>query len=257
MSDSLGIVIPAYDPDILTLENYIKKIRAVIDPEEIRVEIDTPRQLHVDRLDEVADSINVATTRRGKGGAIMEGFDTLEAEVLAFADADGSVPANSLKEIIRQISEGTADVSIGSRRHPSSHIVAHQTIVRRVLGDAFAFGARKMLPTQCRDYQCGAKAICAEAWEDVGIHCYEPGFAWDLEFVSVAGSLGYEIAEVPVEWEDHPNSTVDPISTSIELGTALFDVRRRTDAIATSPRFRNVTKTDHSKLMKLGSDDGN
>ncbi|WP_336330581.1 glycosyltransferase [Haloarcula sp. CGMCC 1.2071] len=249
-----GIIIPAYDPDILTLETYIDEIKTTLDPEIIRIEIDTPRQDHVDRLEEIAE-INVSTKRRGKGGAIMEGFDALDTDILAFVDADGSVPAQSLDDIVRQINEGTVDVSIGSRRHPSSHIVDHQTIVRRFLGDAFAFAAQKILPTQCRDYQCGAKAVNAEAWEAIGHHCYEPGFAWDLEFVSVAGSLGYGIAEVPVDWEDHPDSTVDPVSTSIELATALIDVKRRTDAIATSPRHRGVTKTDQSKLMKLGGDD--
>jgi len=255
MGESVGVVIPAYDPDILTLERYITDIRKVLDPETIRVEIDTPRQSHVDRLSQVAE-VNASTSRRGKGAAIMSGFDALDTDILAFADADGSVPAASLDSIIQQIAEGTADVSIASRRHPASHIVAHQTIVRRLLGDVFAVAARTMLPTQCRDYQCGAKAVRTEAWQAIGHHCYEPGFAWDLEFVSIAGSLGYGIAEVPVDWEDHPDSTVNPVSTTIELATALIDVKRRTDAIAMSPRHRGVTKTDQSKLMKLGGDDG-
>lgn len=255
-ADSLGIVIPAYDPDILTLEQYIRDIRDVIGPQVICVEIDSPRRAHVDRLEETADQVSVATTRRGKGGAIMAGFDSLETDVLAFADADGSVPASSLDDVVRQVREGTADVSLASRRHPSSHIVDHQTVVRRLLGDAFAFAARQMLPTQCRDYQCGAKAVRADAWEVIGHHCYEPGFAWDLEFVSVAGAVGYEIAEVPVDWEDHPDSTVNPISTSVELATALVDVKRRADAIAESPRHRNATPTAHSTLMKIENDDG-
>ncbi|WP_122090945.1 glycosyltransferase [Halalkalicoccus subterraneus] len=251
---SIGIIIPAYDPDILTLEHYIERIRHILTPEIIRVEIDAPKQAHVDRLKDVADVVNVSTNRRGKGGAIMEGFDAVETDVLAFADADGSIPAASLNNVVRHVSDSRTDVSIGSRRHPASHIIAHQTTIRRFLGDVFAFAARKLLPTQCRDYQCGAKAVRAEAWNSIGHHCYEAGFAWDLEFVSVAGSLGYDIAEVPVDWKDHPDSTVNPVSTALELATALFDVKRRTDAIATSPRFRNITKTNHSTLTKAGFD---
>lgn len=248
---AVGVTIPAYSPDVLVLERFVDDIREVLDPAVIRIEIDAPRMEHVDRLEDIADVVNVSNSRRGKGAAVMEGFDALETDVFVFADADGSVPATSLDHVTRQITGGTADVSIGSRRHPNSNIVTHQTVARRFLGDAFAFSARKMLPTKCRDYQCGAKAVSAEAWDELGNHCYEPGFAWDLEFVSVAGSLGYEIAEVPVDWDDHPESTVDPISTSIELATALIDVKRRTDAIATSPRFRDVTKTDQSRLTEL------
>lgn len=251
---AVGIVIPAYDPDISLLERFVDDIERVLDPEAVRVEIDAPSRTHVERLADAVAVVNVSNERRGKGGAITEGFDALETDVLMFADADGSVPASSLRHVLQQTVDGTADVSIGSRRHPTSTIVAHQTIARRFLGDVFAFAARKMLPTKCRDYQCGAKAVRSDVWDVVGPHCYEPGFAWDLEFISVAGALGYEIAEVPVEWEDHPDSTVDPIRTPIELATALFDVKRRTSAIATSPRFRGTTETDRSKLTTL--DDG-
>lgn len=245
---TVGVTIPAYSPDIVVLEQFVADIREVLDPAIIRIEIDAPKMEHVDRLENTADVLNVSNSRRGKGAAVMDGFDALETDVFMFADADGSVPAESLGHVVQQITDGTADVSIASRRHPGSNIVTHQTVARRFLGDAFAFSARKMLPTKCQDYQCGAKAVSAEAWDEIGYHCYEPGFAWDLEFVSVAGSLGYDIAEVPVDWEDHPESTVDPILTSIELATALVDVKRRTDAIATSPRFHDVTKTDQSKL---------
>lgn len=254
-NSSLGIVIPAYDPDVFILEQYIRDVRQLLEPETIRIELDTPHQAQIERLEATADDLNVASNRRGKGAAVMAGFDALKTDVLAFADADGSVTAESLHDVVQQIREETGDVSIASRRHPSSHIVTHQTVIRKLLGDAFAFAARRMLPTQCRDYQCGAKAVRADAWEAIGNHCYEPGFAWDLEFVSVAGSLGFEIAEVPVEWEDHANSTVDPLGTSLELATALVDVKRRTDAMETSPRHRDTTPTACSRLIQMDSED--
>ncbi|WP_152039931.1 glycosyltransferase [Salinigranum salinum] len=252
---SSGIVIPAYNPDVQTLLQYIENIKNTIKPGRIHVEIDSPSEESISELDNVVDSIHISEDRRGKGSAIMSGFDLLNTDILAFADADGSVPASSLYDIISQVSDGNEDVCISSRRHPSSRIMSHQTIMRRFLGDVFAYTARKMLPTQCRDYQCGAKAVRAEAWESIGHHCYEPGFAWDMEFVSVAGSLGYKIAEVPVDWKDHPNSTVNPISTSIELATALINIKRRTDAIASSPRFRNVDQTVQSNLLDLDEND--
>jgi Glycosyltransferases, probably involved in cell wall biogenesis len=253
MSESLGIVVPAYDPDIEALLAYIEDIRAILDPSTVRVELDTPSDAVASRIEPVVDELNVATQRRGKGGAVMDGFDGLSTDILAFADADGSVPASSLATIVDHVRGETADVSIGSRRHPNSEIVDHQTVGRRFLGDVFAFTARQLLPTKCYDYQCGAKALRAEAWDEIGHHCYESGFAWDLEFVSVAGSLGYGITEVPVEWEDHPDSTVDPVWTTVELGRALLDVRRRANAISDSPRYRDIQPTPRSKLTYTGN----
>jgi glycosyltransferase involved in cell wall biosynthesis len=255
INNSVGIVIPAFKPDIQTFEQYISDIESIVDPETIRIEFDVPQQATVRRVEETVDQVNVVQRRRGKGAAIMNGFDSLDTDIIAFTDADGSVPADSLKDILNQIKTDVADVSIGSRRHPSSEIISHQTIIRRLLGDGFAFMARSMLPTQCRDYQCGAKAVRANAWDTIGNHCYEPGFAWDLEFISVAGSLGYTIAEVPVRWEDHPDSTVAPFATSLELATALVDVKRRTEAIKSSPRYHDVQATDQSRLMRIGQDD--
>ncbi|WP_253738724.1 glycosyltransferase [Halohasta salina] len=248
MSDALGVVIPAYEPDVDALAASVGAIRSALDPVTVRIEIDAPSESTLARVEPLADELGVARRRRGKGGAIMDGFDELSTAVLAFVDADGSVPAASLADIVDHVRQRADTVAIGSRRHPEARIVDHQTVGRRLLGDAFAVSARKLLPTACYDYQCGAKALRAEAWAEIGHHCYESGFAWDLEFVAVTGALGYRITEVPVTWEDHPESTVDPLSTSLELGRALFDVRRRAQAIATSPRYRDVQPTHGSTL---------
>jgi glycosyltransferase involved in cell wall biosynthesis len=243
MNKSVGIVIPAYDPDINLLKNYINSLRQRLNPETIRIELDSPCENHVPVLEKIA-KVNTSQNRRGKGAAIVSGFDNLKTDILAFADADGSVPVESVEDVIRPVKSGTAKLSISSRRHPSSEVIAHQTFVRRLLGDGFVFIAQKMLPTKCRDYQCGMKAIDRGAWENIGKHCYESGFAWDLELVSVAGSLGYDIIEVPITWEDHPNSTVKPILTPIELATALINIRRRVNIISSSSRYKDITKTE-------------
>lgn len=229
--DSIGVVIPAYKPDAPVLREYIEEISEAIEPETIRVEIDCPESETVSRIEKAEAEIEISSSsnRRGKGKAVMDGFNDLSSDILVYADADGSVPASSLIEVIESIQNGSADASIGSRRHPSSDIVKHQTIIRRLLGNCFARAARRMLSVQCQDYQCGAKAVHAEAWSSIGEHCSKTGFAWDIEFLSLAESLDYEISEVPVEWDDHPESTVSTVSTSIELGKALLDLRRRTD----------------------------
>lgn len=222
---SLGFVIPAYNPDVDILTTYIEDLRDTLSLSIIRVEIDSPAESTLGRIESVADEVNATEARRGKGKAIADGFDALSTDILAFADADGSVPASSMETVVDRIRDGTAAMSIGSRRHPDSRIVSHQTIGRRILGDAFAFVARNLLTTACYDYQCGAKAVRADAWQEIRERCQKEGFAWDLEFVSVAGSLGYDITEVPVEWDDQPDSTVHPFWTTVELAVAICTIR--------------------------------
>lgn len=242
MTDSLGVVIPAYEPDVDALTRYISGIETQLSPAVIRVEIDSPQANEVAALAATTAEINAVDRRRGKGGAITDGFDSLETDILAFADADGSVPAASLADVVAPTQRGETALAIGSRRHPGAEIVDHQTVGRRLLGDAFAAVARQLLPTRCYDYQCGAKALRAAAWSDIRHYCHERGFAWDLEVLSVADSLGYEIREVPVTWEDHPDSTVDPIPTAVELGRALVAIRFRTGGLTPRDRIQSIDR---------------
>lgn len=253
-TDSVGVVIPAYEPSIPLLESYVESLRTELAPTRIRIELDAPEAGVRERLEDIA-SVSVSTTRRGKGQAIMDGFDALETDVLVFADADGSVPASSVADIARRVTADGAALAIGSRRHPEATIVSHQTTGRRILGDAFALLARQLLPIACHDYQCGAKAIRSSVWEEVRPYCTESGFAWDIELVSMAAVLGHDVVEVPVEWRDHPDSTVDPVSTGIELARAVVDVRRRARKIAAGEADRGVDRSERGTGVNSGTDD--
>jgi glycosyltransferase involved in cell wall biosynthesis len=227
MERTLGIVVPAYRPNVDALSGYVRAIEESLDPDTIRIELDDPAPGVAERLRDLPATVAVANARRGKGAAITHGFEALTTDVFAFVDADGSTPAGALVTVVDRVATGEADLAVGSRRHPESTVTSHQTYARRWLGNAFAFLARLALSVPLYDFQCGAKAIDAEAWASVRDHLYEPGFAWDLELIAVADALGYRIEEVPIEWEDRPGSTVSPVGTSLALAKALVVVRHR------------------------------
>ncbi|WP_311173026.1 glycosyltransferase [Halobellus ordinarius] len=231
MTRFVGIVVPAYRPDPERLGAYLRALDDRLDPAVIRVELDAPEPGVRDRLADLPETVEVATSdgRRGKGAAITAGFEAIASsvEILAFADADGSTPADSLAAVVEAVESGTADLAAGSRRHPDADVAAHQTFARRRLGDGFAWLARRFLDEQLYDYQCGAKALTAEAWSRIRSHLYEPRFAWDIELVAVAGALDYRIVEIPVRWEDRPGSTVSTVGTTLRLARALVTARHR------------------------------
>lgn len=227
MSRSLGVVVPAYQPDVEALIPYISDLEAELEPETLRVELDAPQAETLAALEATGATINAVDARRGKGAAITAGFDALETDVLAFVDADGSTPAKSVADVVAPVIQERTDLAVGSRRHPDADVRSHQTILRQHLGDVFAWLGRRFLTVQLRDYQCGAKAMSREAWQSIRPSISEPGFAWDVEVLGVAGALGHSITEVPVVWKDHPDSTVETSRAVPELLRALFDVRRR------------------------------
>ncbi|MGM0606258.1 MAG: glycosyltransferase [Halobacteriota archaeon] len=227
MTRSLGIVVPAFEPDPDRLSRYVEAIDRQIDPDAIRVELDDPTPGVVDALRGLPASIAVSSRRRGKGAAITAGFESLDTDVLAFADADGSTAAVEFERVVTPVVNGEADLAVGSRRHPESTVASHQTFARRYLGDGFAALARMVLDAQLYDYQCGAKAIDAAAWKAVREQLHEPGFAWDIELIALVGAHSYRIEEVPIEWEDVPGSTVSPIRDTLGMARGVFAARHR------------------------------
>ena len=227
MARSVGLVVPAYRPNVDRLSAFVHDLDERLDPAELRIELDDPAPGDAEALSSLPATVNVADRRRGKGAAITEGFDALSTDVLVFADADGSTPADSVAAVVSPVESGEFDLAAGSRRHPKATVKSHQKVLRRFLGDGFAWLARRLLDPNLHDYQCGAKAVSANFWARLRRHLYEPGFAWDIELLAVAGALGGRIAEVPVVWEDQPESTVDPVSDTLSMFTGLLAARHR------------------------------
>lgn len=231
MSRSVGVVVPAYKPDVERLSRYVRALDERLAPAAFRIELDAPSAGVVDALADLPVTINEVNRRRGKGAAITEGFDALDTDVLVFADADGSTPADSVAAVVAPVKSEKVPIAVGSRRHPNAMINSHQKVLRRFLGDGFAWLSRRLIDPDLYDYQCGAKAISATAWNDVRGHLYESGFAWDIELIAVAGALGAIIEEVPVVWEDEPESTVSPVGDTISMFRGLLAAHHRAKLI--------------------------
>lgn len=234
---TVGVVIPAFRPNVGRLSAFVRTLDASIDDVTIRIELDAADTRTVEALRDLPATVATFPERRGKGAAVTAGFEALEGrvDVLAFTDADGSTPAASVAAVLAPVVAGRAEIGVGSRRHPDADVRSHQTYVRRWLGDGFAWLARRLLAVDLYDYQCGAKAIDGDAWRTLRAHLYEPGFAWDVELVAMAGALDVSVVEVPVTWEDQPESTVSPIRTPLELFRALLAVRHRAQLVADHP----------------------
>jgi len=225
----VGVVVPAYRPDPDRLVPYATALCERLDPAVVRVELDAADAATRAALGALPDRVVVADAdrRRGKGAAVTAGFEALGTDVLVFADADGSTPVDSLARVVDAVVDGDAALAVGSRRHPDATVASHQTFARRFLGDGFAWLARRLLDVSLYDYQCGAKALTAEAWADTRAHLHEPGFAWDVELVAVVDALGGRVVEVPVDWEDQPNSTVSPVTDTLGIARGLLVARHR------------------------------
>ncbi|MWV65137.1 glycosyltransferase [Halorubrum sp. JWXQ-INN 858] len=259
---SLGIVVPAYRPDVDALRGYVRALEDRLSPERIRIESDAADPETAAALTDLAGafdavSVNAVPDRRGKGAAVTAGFEALDTSVLAFVDADGATPVESAVDVIGPVRRGAVSVAVGSRRHPDADVTMHQGHLRRFLGDGFAWLARRVVGStgaRLYDYQCGAKALTAEVWRAVRDHLHQPGFAWDLEFVAVAAACGYRVREVPITWEDKPGSTVAPVRDTAAMFAGLLRARHRAGIVSGSAVHRSIARDPGPPLVDRATD---
>lgn len=245
MSATVGLVIPAYRPDLDLLEAYVGALHETVDPTVIRIELDDPSPGVERRVDRLDATVSIAHERRGKGLAITAGFEALGTDILAFLDADAATPPASVRALLEPLQQGSSDLTIGNRRHPDAAVTHAQRPVRLILSGGFVRLARLVTGIPLSDFQCGAKALTRDCWEGIKGTLFETGFGWDLELLWVAASRGYDFHDVPIEWHDRPNSTVPPVRTTMNLSILLGRIGLARVGRRTTARRTGTTLLEH------------
>jgi len=161
--------------------------------------------------------------RIGKGGAIKEGVQIANGDVILVVDADGSTSPDELHKLLRELRY--SDATIGSRWLPGSNIGVKQSFTRRIASRGFNLLVRTLLGLHLADTQCGAKAFkkvpIAEVLKQVGT----TNFAFDVELLYRMKRSGYMIKEIPITWEDKAGSKVDLKKAVPSMFLALVKLR--------------------------------
>lgn len=158
----------------------------------------------------------------GKGYAIRRGvLEALPAGSILVTDADLSTPIEDLRKLEEALER--ADVAIGSRALALSSIGVHQAWYRQWMGKTFNRLMRAITGLPFSDTQCGFKLFRGEAAGRIFAAATVDRFAYDVEILLIANKLGYRVVEVPVRWDNSPDSRVRVLRDSLRM---LFDVFR-------------------------------
>jgi glycosyltransferase involved in cell wall biosynthesis len=143
----------------------------------------------------------------GKGYSVRHGvLQSTGAQVL-FSDADLSCPIEDYRKLAVHLANGAA-IAFGSRALKRSEVRIHQPKAREYSGRVFNLLVRAVTGLPFRDTQCGFKLFTREAADAVFSRQTVEGFGFDVEILYIARKLGFNIAEVPVVWENVEGSRV-------------------------------------------------
>ncbi len=150
--------------------------------------------------------------REGKGHALRVGLREARGEYVAFCDADGDIASEALPSFLTLMRLYDPDVVLGSKRHPLSDV--YYPPLRRLLSWTYHKLTRLLFRVNVRDTQTGLKLIRRDVLAAVLPRMLEKRYAFDLEFLVVARSLGFaRVFEAPVRIDYRFASHVNPGAT--------------------------------------------
>ena len=154
--------------------------------------------------------------QKGKGLAIRRAWESHDADVYAFMDADLATDLRDVPALIR----GAEDVGlcVGSRFHRDAKVV--RSAFRHVVSHSYRLIARALVDIDAEDLQCGFKAVRKDVADAVLPRLVHDGFFFDTEFLGHAQALGFQMAEVPVRWEEGRDARR---KTSVKIGATAWD----------------------------------
>jgi glycosyltransferase involved in cell wall biosynthesis len=168
--------------------------------------------------------------QKGRGRALRQVWLASDADVLAYTDVDLSTDLAALFPLVAPLVSGHSDLAIGTRLAHGARVVrgAKRELISRTYNQIL----RRTLAAHFSDAQCGFKAITHEAAQVLLPLVEDGGWFFDTELLVLAERCGLRIAEVPVDWIDDPDSSVDLVATALgdlrgvaRVGSAL--ARRR------------------------------
>jgi glycosyltransferase involved in cell wall biosynthesis len=143
----------------------------------------------------------------GKGGAVKAGMLAARGDVVLTVDADLNISPAHVPRALRAIEDG-AGVVAGSRSL-REYSAGERSALRLVAGLLVQLTRRVLMLTFLRDTQCGFKMYSRETAQAVFRRTRIRSFAYDIEALYLARTLGARVVPLRVSCEFREGSTYD------------------------------------------------
>lgn len=210
----VSVVIPAYR-ESKTIRQYLLNTAEALDevriPYEIIVVVDGRIDSTYSRAKKVQRS-NIKVVgyphNHGKGYAVRYGTARAEGDLIVFMDAGGDINPRGISMLLEHMKWYDADIIVGSKRHLVSQV--HYPFIRRIYSLFYQIMVAALFGLRIKDTQVGLKLFKRKVLEDVLPRLLVKRYAFDIEILSVAYSLGYKkIYESPVQIQHQFSSSVN------------------------------------------------
>lgn len=243
MSTNISLVIPAHNEES-RLENTVEKANEELQYfSEGNFEIIIVEDGCSDDTAQIAEELeqekdNVVhlhfSKRKGRGKALEEAFRISEGEILAFMDADLSTNPMYLKDLIKEIVEENYQIVTGSRLIESSKVERSNT--RNIASHSYNKFLSFLFNSDIPDTQCGFKAFERSVVLSLLDKIRSKHWFWTTELHIRAYENSYRVKEIPIEWIEKGDSSVNLVRDTIAMGSksVLLFLKLKREKVLTS-----------------------
>ena len=210
----LSVIVPTYHEAETIVQN-LKRLQSALEQTGISFEVllvvDGDQRTYAAARECRSPSVSVLgySRNRGKGFALRYGISQARGRLVTFIDSDMEIAPEEIGRMARLLELYSADVVVGSKRHPMSQV--HYPFTRRVQSLAYQLLVRLLFRVKVRDTQTGLKMFRREVAERVVDAALVKRFAFDLELLVLARHFGFgRIIEAPVQIDYKFHSTTNP-----------------------------------------------
>lgn len=231
----LSIVLPAYN-EVAIAATSVGTVGKVLDGMGVDYEIivaddgsedGTPDAVRDAGLERVR---LVSQPHRGKGAALTAGFSEATGEYIGFLDIDLEISEDYLPEFVEALDDGF-DIVIASKVLDPAE-AKQRPLRRQVTTKGYNWLVRRLFNTSLGDHQAGLKLFRREALAPILAEVESEGWLWDTEVLALCVRNGCRVKEIGVVTRPVRPGHVSVVSTSLEMLTQLFGLRKRLNGIA-------------------------
>jgi putative flippase GtrA len=154
----------------------------------------------------------LSLAEKGRGRALKRAWLESTADVVAYVDVDLSTDLRALPPLVAPLLSGHSDIAIGTRLGRGSRVV--RGAKREFVSRSYNLILRRAMGVTFTDAQCGFKAMRRDVAQRVLPLVEDTGWFFDTELLIIGERAGLRIHEVPVDWIDDENSSVDVVATA-------------------------------------------
>ena len=233
----LDIVIPVYNEERQLRHSVLRLYRHLATSmRDVDFRITIADNASVDRTPRIAAALarelplvsHIRLDRKGRGRALRAAWSGSDADVVAYMDVDLSTDLGALRALVEPLLAGEADIAIGSRLAEGAVVTRGPR--RELISRSYNRLLRVALGVRFSDAQCGFKAARRAAIDRLLPLVEDDNWFFDTELLVLAEREALTLVEVPVRWEDDPDSRVRILATALEDLRGVRRLRRQRGA---------------------------